>query len=161
MGQNSEKDNAMNKPLSVPVFLLMTLLPLDAAAELGGQASAMAQEAVRFKAVRRATLGNGYTVHELQTDNGITIREYAATSGRIFAVSWNGPVLPDLTALLGGYFPAFKQAVDARRSAGLRGPVAIEQDDLVVHSGGRMRAFHGRAWVPSLLPPQVTIAELQ
>jgi Protein of unknown function (DUF2844) len=140
---------------------IAALLPLAAAAELGGNVGSMQNEASQLRATQRATLGNGYTVHELQTDNGITIREYASGAGKIFAISWSGPSLPDLTQLLGTYFPAFRQAARARHAAGIRGPVAIAQDDLVVQSGGRMRAYQGRAWVPSLLPPQVTIEEIQ
>lgn len=140
---------------------LAALLPVTAMAELGGDASSVQSDQSRLQALRRATPGNGYTVHELQTDNGITIREYAAGSGKIFAVSWRGPFMPDLQSLLGTYFPTFKTAVDARRAAGVRGPVAVESDDLVVESAGRMRAFNGRAWVPSLLPPQVSVDEIQ
>jgi Protein of unknown function (DUF2844) len=140
---------------------IVALLPLAAAAELGGNVGSVQNEASRLRATQRTILGNGYTVHELQTDNGITIREYASSAGRIFAVAWSGPSLPDLTQLLGTYFPTFQHAARARRAAGLRGPVAVEQDDVVVQSGGRMRAYEGRAWVPSLLPPQVTIDEIQ
>ncbi len=140
---------------------LLALLPFSAHAELGGDVTSVQSDQSRLRAVRRATLSNGYTVHELQTDNGITIREYASTQGRIFAVSWQGPFMPDLQQLLGAYFPAFKTAAATRRASGLRGPVAVQQDDLIVQSGGHMRAFNGRAYIPSLIPPQVSIEEIQ
>jgi hypothetical protein len=140
---------------------LVAVLPLTAFAELGGNAASVQNDQSRLQAVRRATLSNGYTVHELTTANGIAVREYASTAGRIFAVTWRGPFLPDLQQLLGNYFPTFKTVAAARRAAGVRGPMAIEQDDLVVQSAGHMRAFNGRAYVPSLIPPQVSIDEIQ
>lgn len=142
-------------------LLTIALLPPAALAALGGDVPSVQSDQSRLQAVRRATLSNGYTIHELTTANGLTVREYATVQGRIFAVSWQGPFMPDLQQLLGAYFPSFKLAVDERRAAGWRGPVSIRQDDLVVQSGGRMRAFSGRAWVPSLLPPQVAAEQIQ
>lgn len=141
--------------------ILMALLPLSASAELGGNAASVQNDTNQLHAVMRATVSNGYTVHEMQTESGIAIREYVGATGKVFAVSWNGPVMPNLQQLLGQYFPTFSDAALARRNAGIRGPVAIQQDDLVVQSGGHMRAFAGRAYVPSLIPPQVTIDEIQ
>ena len=140
---------------------LFALLPLPVLAELGGDAATVRADQIRLQAVQRATLSNGYNVHELQTESGIVIREYASTAGKIFAVTWQGPFMPDLSQLLGSYFPAFKTAATARRAAGVRGPVAVQQSDLVVQSAGHMRAYSGRAYVPSLIPPQVSIEEIQ
>lgn len=148
------------KHLSIGITLL-ALTPFGAWAELGGDLGSVQTDQSRLQAVRRATLSNGYTVHELTTDNQITVREYASTQGKIFAVSWQGPFMPDLQQLLGTYFPTFKAAAAARRATGARGPVALEQDDLVVQSGGHMRAYSGRAYVPSLLPTHVSVDEIQ
>ncbi|MDB6061937.1 MAG: hypothetical protein JWM78_2040 [Verrucomicrobiaceae bacterium] len=140
---------------------LFAFLPIAAFAELGGDVTSVQNDQNRLQAVRRATLSNGYTVHELQTDNGISVREYASTQGKIFAVTWEGPFLPDLQQLLGTYFPTFKAAAEAQRATGARGPLAVTQDDLVVQSGGHMRAYSGKAYVISLIPPQVAIADIQ
>ena len=45
-----------------------------------------------------------------------------APAGVVFAVSWRGPVLPDLNALLGGYFKAFQE--DLAQGASARQRVA-------------------------------------
>jgi hypothetical protein len=140
----------------------LLLLPLLANAELGGNAAAVQPNSSQLHATMHAAVSNGYTVHEILSEGGLRVREYANPAGRIFAVSWEGPVLPDLPQLLGAYFPTFKQAAIERRQAGVRGgPVAVAKDDLVVESGGRMRAYAGRAWVPSLLPPHITIDEIR
>jgi len=102
-----------------------------------------------------------YTVHEAQLETGTVVREYASASGQVFAVTWRGPVLPDLSQWLGGYFGAFQQETDQERLAGRRGaPVNLAQVGLVVRSNGRMRNFFGHAYVPALVPPTVNINEV-
>lgn len=102
-----------------------------------------------------------YSIHEVQLENGTSIREYATPAGLVFAVVWRGPVLPDLTALLGDYFKTFKAATDQARQLGRRGgPVSIESDKLVVRSSGRMRNFFGYAYAPDLIPVGVDIKDL-
>ena len=114
-----------------------------------------------MRAQLRAEASNGYNVHTLQTEAAINVREYISMQGKVFAVAWDGPNLPDLTQLLGEYFPAFRAAMAKRRSHGIRGPVALQQDDFVIESNGHMRAYFGRAYVPSLVPPQVSFEEIQ
>jgi hypothetical protein len=145
--------------------LLLTLLlaaaPLSVFAALGGNADSVAPDKTQLRAQLRTSPGNGYSVHNLQTAAGIHVREYVSAQSKVFAVAWEGPNLPDLTQLLGDYFPAFRTAMAERRNRGIRGPVLLQQDDLVVESNGHMRAYFGRAYVPSLVPPQVSIEEIR
>ncbi|MDO8773218.1 MAG: DUF2844 domain-containing protein [Burkholderiaceae bacterium] len=102
-----------------------------------------------------------YTLHEVQLENGTSVLEYATPAGLVFAVAWHGPVLPDLSALLGDYFSTFKAETDQARMMGKRGsPVNIERDKLVVRSNGRMRNFFGSAYAPDLIPAGVNINDL-
>lgn len=102
-----------------------------------------------------------YTLHEVQLENGTTVREYATPAGLVFALAWRGPVLPDLSALLGDYFDTFKVETDQTRTRASRGsPVNIERDGLVVRSNGRMRNFFGHAYAPSLVPAGVNINDV-
>lgn len=104
---------------------------------------------------------SSYTLHEVQLENGTTVLEYATPAGLVFAVAWRGPVLPDLSALLGGYFNTFKRETEQARMMGKRGaPVNIERDDLVVRSSGRMRNFFGHAYAPALVPAGVNIKDV-
>jgi hypothetical protein len=93
--------------------------------------------------------GARYTVLARRLDSGTEVREYANAEGTVFAVSWNGPFLPDLRALLGSHFVALEQhaAGTGRASA-----VSIHNPELTLLSGGRMGAFRGRAWLPRQLP---------
>jgi hypothetical protein len=102
-----------------------------------------------------------YTMQTLQLENGTNVVEYVSPAGLVFAVSWRGPVLPDLSALLGDYFKTFKFETDQARVKGRRGsPVSIEQDGLVVRSNGRMRNFFGYAYAPDLIPAGVNIKNI-
>jgi len=139
----------------------LALLSPAAFAALGGSVESIAADKARLLAHSRTAAGNGYSMHELQTEAGVTVREYASARGVVFAVTWSGPSLPDLQQLLGNYFPQFRSAMAERRSRGLRGPVVLQQDDLVVESRGNLRDFQGRAYAPNLLPPQLSIDELQ
>ena len=64
--------------------------------------------------------------------------------------------MPDLEPLLGSHYAAFRQA--ASRTGRRRSAVVLRAEDLVVESGGHMRAFRGRAYLPGLVPRELTAA---
>jgi len=97
-----------------------------------------------------------YTLLESLDSSGATVHQYVNTSGIVFAVTWNGPARPDLALLLGASPYSDMVAAGGRR----RGPVQVEQSDLVIRSGGRMGALRGSAWVPSLVPAGVSAEQL-
>jgi hypothetical protein len=82
---------------------------------------------------------------------GTTVREYAGADGVVFAVTWNGPFLPDLRELLGQHFATLRNESARQPKAG-RGRVRVAQPDVTIESGGHMRAYAGRAWINSRLP---------
>jgi hypothetical protein len=96
----------------------------------------------------------GYTLHEITRPDRTLVREFASPAGIVFAVSWQGPSLPNLAQLLGKYFPQFQQA--AHSGTHRRGPVVVHSGPLVVESSGHMRAFHGRAYLTSHWPDNLT-----
>jgi hypothetical protein len=128
----------------------LTAAALPGWAALGGSAESVAIDQVKFQARRAVMETRAYTVHEISRDDGTLIREYVTPAGQVFGVSWTGPVLPDLSQLLGSYNAEFQDAVHAKRFG--RGAVAIHNPDLVVESSGHMRAFYGRAYLNSMLP---------
>ncbi|HZT78348.1 MAG TPA: DUF2844 domain-containing protein [Vicinamibacterales bacterium] len=133
----------------------MRLLLLLAA--LGGTASSVDADRVKMQgALLRIQSAQSYTLHEIQSAAGISVREYVSSSGDVFGVAWSGPAMPDLQQVLGTYFTAYQQAVqEARRTRRARGPIAIDTGDLVVQVSGHMRSFTGRAYVKHLMPPTV------
>ena len=103
-----------------------------------------------------------YTVRQTTLASGTLVREYLTSGGTVFGVAWDGPQMPDLSALFGSYFPQYASAVRANREAGrVRGPGVVEQQGLVVHSGGHMGAFSGQAWLPQALPAGVAASDIQ
>lgn len=127
----------------------------------GAGATSSAPSAARMQAVTPTASNSTYTQHDVQLETGTIVREYATPAGVVFAVSWQGPVLPDLTALLGSYFSTFKLEAERVRASGRRGgPLTIARSDLVVHSNGRMRDFFGHAYAPALVPADVKINDV-
>ncbi|RKP45632.1 DUF2844 domain-containing protein [Trinickia fusca] len=102
-----------------------------------------------------------YTVTQTTFDSGTVVREYVSAAGTVFGIAWTGSRV-DLTALLGSYFPQYDQALAALRATRTgRGPVAIDDSGLVVHSGGHMGSFAGQAWLPQALPAGVSGNDIQ
>ena len=125
-------------------------------AALGGSAESVGTDQAKFQAKRRVVEMPDYTVHEIIRDDGGMIREYVKLSGKVFGVTWSGPYIPDLSQLLGSYSAEFRNTLLAQPKSFGRRPVAVHNSDLVVETGGHMRAFLGRAYVNSLLPAGVT-----
>ena len=94
-------------------------------------------------------------------DTGTSVREFTNAAGLVFAVAWRGPVLPDLSVLLGNYFASFKTEMEQARGQGRRGSQAnFARANLVVHSSGRMRNFSGYAYAPDLIPAGINIKDV-
>ncbi|MBP0590979.1 DUF2844 domain-containing protein [Paraburkholderia sp. LEh10] len=99
-----------------------------------------------------------YTVRETSLGNGTSVREYVSTTGNVFGLAWSGPQMPNLSSLLGSYFPQYVAGVTNARAlrGGGHGPGVVQDSGLVVRSGGHMGAFSGQAWVPQALPAGVS-----
>lgn len=123
---------------------------------LGGSAESVAADQVKFQAKRQLVEMPEYTVHEISRLDGGVIREYVAHGGKVFGVSWSGPSIPDLAQLLGSYQSEFRSTLLAQAKSSGRRPAAVHNSDLVVETGGHMRAFQGRAYVNSMLPSGVS-----
>ena len=89
------------------------------------------------------------------------VREFLNRDGVVFAVAWTGPVMPDLQRLLGGSFPAYTAALRALANPGLHRDLRIASSELVVESGGHLRAYVGRAYLPALIPIGTSISDLR
>ncbi len=145
----------MNLRILRGLFALL-LFPLPSFASLGSDVTSVQADQAKMQGSLRTTSNDSYTLHEIQAPTGVAVKEYVSTSGKVFAVTWQGPVHPDLRQLLGTYFDQFVQAEKAQRAQRRgRGPVQIQLPGLVVLVGGHMRAFLGKAYVPQMLPAGV------
>jgi hypothetical protein len=143
--------------------LILTLLPATASASLGGRTESVDADRVQVQgALMRMVRNDGYALHEIRSASGTMIREYVDSSGTVFAVAWDGPWLPDLRQVLGEHFDHYHTAMQARQRARTgRRAVMIDEGGLVVQMGGHPRAFTGRAYLPSLLPPGVQLESIR
>jgi hypothetical protein len=140
-------------------LLATTLAPGIASATLGEDSSTVEKDVTRMRAQRSVTAAAAYSVHELQLPGGTRVREYSSAN-RVFAVTWSGPSIPDLQQLLGTtYFPRYSAAVQALRGA--RRPLAMDETDLVIHTGGHARAFFGFAYLPTQMPSGVRAEQIR
>lgn len=168
LDQNEQSKSMKNHdPISIRCGLIFaaafaaTSWALPAQAELGGTIASVENDAARLKGTLRLVAAQAYTQHEIRLATGHVIREYASPDGQVFAVSWEGPTVPDLRQLLGEqYFAEFQQAAAARQRYG-RHPVLIETPEFVFQQTGRLRDFHGRAYLPRSLPPGVDASAIQ
>lgn len=139
--------------------LAVALMAAPAWAVLGQQVQSVLVDRARVAGRLRQIRATGYTIQQIssgQPGRGTVIREYVSPSGMVFGVSWHGPRIPNLRALLGAYFTRFQKAAAQPRR--VRGPLRIQSGDLVVESAGHMRAFYGRAFVTKLIPHNVSAA---
>jgi hypothetical protein len=142
------------------LVLLVAALPVWAS--LGGDASSVQADQVHMQGTRQMTATQSYSVYEIRAATGTVVREYASSTGTVFAIAWQGPWPPDMRQLLGSYFEQYAQAAKAQSGARMgRRPLMIEQPGLVVESGGHPRAFSGKAYVPDMLPTGVRAEDIQ
>ena len=130
-------------------------------ATLGEPVDSVDSDRKAFSAIRSASSTfRNYTIQQVESD-AVVIREYVSPSGIVFGVAWNGLTQPDLTQLLGSYFPEYQLArkqsprIHGRRSS------QVTTDRLIVETWGHMRDLQGRAYVPALIPTGVSIDEIK
>ena len=139
--------------------VLAALMPHVASATLGQPEATVQTDVAQSHAVIKSSEDRaGYRVHEIQLPSGTVMREFVAPDGNVFAVAWQGPTRPNLRQALGQYFDAFASVPRSKFSD--RRHVQIQQGDLVLQSGGHMRALSGRAYLQSAIPSGVNLGDL-
>ena len=134
------------------VAALMLAWPLASQAALGGAPE-------QFETTSATAVAN-YVTRDTTLATGTHVREYVSAKGVVFAVTWEGPFLPDLKALLGKYFASMVNDANRMPKAG-RSRIAMNGSEVVINSGGRMRAFEGSAWLPAEFPPGFTADDVR
>jgi hypothetical protein len=146
---------------ALPALLLgFAWIAAPAWASLGGDVGSVGADNVQFKGQLVSTPMLQYDRHDITTDSG-TVHEYLSHAGKVFAVTWQGPRPPDLRQLFGSYFEPFQSATAAQSRPGMHRQVSVAQPDFVVHAVALLRTFQGKAYVPSLVPAGVAVADLK
>ena len=148
----------MLSPRSLLFCLVLSALSCSAFAALGGDVSSIQADQAHMRAQRRVVQNPAYTVHEMQTESTTVVREFVSADGKVFGISWQGPTRPDLQQILGNYYSEFAASRPTRR---MHGPVTIRTQNLIIQSGGHMRALTGRAFVPAMVPADVRLEDIK
>jgi hypothetical protein len=136
------------------VLLVLILGVVPGWAALGEMESSVSADQQFLRGQVREEVHEGYKLH-LITDASGVVREYVSPAGKVFGISWQGPFVPNMQQLLGTYFTYLQQYAQAQTGRH-GGPLVIQRDDFVFTSGGHMRSSYGRAYVPSLLPTNLS-----
>jgi hypothetical protein len=150
------------KMLVMAAALTVAVSATRAWGSLGGDAASIQADQTHMQGRRTMKAAESCTVHEIQGASGTVVREFVSPEGKVFAIAWHGPWMPDMRQLLGSYFDQYAQANQAQKGARMRrGPILINQPGLVVQIGGHPRAFAGKAYVPEMLPSGVGAENIQ
>ncbi len=153
----------MNSPVcfgQVLNLMFFTVLALASPGwcSLGGNTMSIHSDQVQMQGTARVVTTDRFSMHEIRTPSGSSIREYVSPGGTVFAVAWDGPGVPDLQQLLGSYFESMKQAAAQRKA---HGPLVIDTPEFYFVQSGHMRSFHGTARLPQQLPQGVSATDIK
>jgi hypothetical protein len=138
--------------------LLMAVLGVAPAWGVLGEAEASVsadQQFVRGQIKDEVEVHEGYRVHRIADSGGTVVREYVSAAGKVFGVSWQGPFIPNMQQLLGSYFAHLQEYAHAQTGRH-GGPLIMHHSDFIFTNSGHMRWYHGRAYVPSLVPANIS-----
>ncbi|MGA2986794.1 MAG: DUF2844 domain-containing protein [Terriglobia bacterium] len=139
---------------SIFAVLLMLMGSVPAWAALGDNIASVNSDAQVLGGKHQIVAKVGYNLHQITMADGSVVNEFASPAGTVFGVSWQGHFMPNLQQLLGTYMTNLQQG--QRTQAVRRRAVAIQGDNFVFSSMGHMRSFRGRAYVPGLVPANLT-----
>lgn len=159
-GKTNRKDFLLAFLMAI-TFLIR--LPTDAAAGLDGNRTQVQEDAQKLGLVSVSTSAkNGYTTVTLSlppgsplSQNGLktlTVREFLDTAGEVFAVAWEGSLLPDLSVLLGRHFTS----LPPQNLSPDRHHLFTHTQNMELRVIGTARFRAGKAWIPARLPRGVT-----
>jgi Protein of unknown function (DUF2844) len=161
------KDSAMTDSRSMIDFrrvvlssliLIAGLAPCVASATLGDPEASVQTDVALLKGSIKVTAHASYRLHQIQLASGTLVREFVGSDGKVFAIAWKGPTIPNLRQTLGQYFDSYVTAAKAKHMG--HDHLQIQQSDLVVQAAGHMRAFSGRAYLPQAVPSGVSVGDL-
>jgi hypothetical protein len=138
------------------VLLLLMIGTVPAWAVLGEYESSVSVDQQVLRGQRRQEAHPGYNLHTITGADGTVVKEFVSPDGKVFGISWQAPNMPNMNQLLGANMTEIEQSLQGRR--GRRGgPLVVQTPKLVFVSGGHMRFYMGHAYVPSLVPTNVSV----
>lgn len=141
------------------MFLLIAELPVTAWASLGQNAQSIIADGTPTGTLQGSSIPN--IQEQTVTDvNGTQITEFVS-HGTVFGLTWSGHRAPDFTQIFtANYAQIFQTQLPALKPGHLHSPVAVTQNQLVVHLHGHMGYSAGSAYLPAQLPHGITLSIL-
>jgi hypothetical protein len=133
----------------------------SASASLGGDVQSVSLDAAELHGNVNSISLQQYDVQEITGESGLRMREFLTRDGVVFAVTWAGPVMPNLQHLLAARFTNYATGLARIAHRGLQRSVRVALPELVVESSGHLRAYSGRAYLPALIPMGISTADLR
>ena len=99
-----------------------------------------------------------YSVKQIDAEE-LSIKEFVANSGVVFAIVWKGSHHPDFKQILGTNYAEFQSAMKNAKKIPGRAPISAG-DKVHAEMGGHMRALQGKVYVSSLIPAGVSLDEI-
>jgi hypothetical protein len=136
------------------VLLMLVIGSLPAWAALGGDVSSVNSDVQVLRGQHVMVAKIGYNLHQITTPDGGVVNEFVSPAGVVFGVSWQSHFIPNLQQLLGSYVTNLQQG--QRTEVIPRHAVTVQGDNFMLYSFGHGRSFRGRAFVPGLVPANLT-----
>ena len=132
-----------------------------AQATLGGDTASVKADEQALAASDAGTVSfNHYSVQTFLVGT-LLVKEYISLDGTVFAIAWEGRRHPSFKILLGTYFSDFQKSRVKSKKLHTRGAHSLKGTKITVETWGNMRKLQGHAYLPSLLPQDVSADEIQ
>jgi hypothetical protein len=136
------------------VLLMLAMGSLPAWAALGGNESSVNSDVQALGGQHSVVARVGYNLHQITASDGSVVNEFVSPAGVVFGISWQGRSLPNFSQLLGAHLADLQNG--RRTNVVPRRSVTVQAGDFVLTSIGHGRYFRGRAFVPSMIPANLT-----
>ena len=147
--------HCMKAALSASLGVILAAAP--ASATLGQSEASVTSDELQMKSEHRVQTLQNYKIHELTTADGAsTVREYVSQQGSVFGVTWHGRSTPDMNQLLGAYVNNLQTATADQTKIQPRRGISVKTKDFVYSNFCRLRMCSGSAYVPSLIPSNLS-----
>lgn len=152
----SESDTMNKSVIMAGIYSL--ILPSICYATLGESVTSIQQDnqslAAQISHVTTQVTPN-FTTSVITTKKGI-IKEYSAQN-KVFAVTWTGKAYPNFRQIFGA---SFNQLSKAKQIPNQMGYFKLVGDDFIMQMNGANNLLSGIAYIPSLIPTNLTISDL-
>ena len=117
--------------------------------------TSQAQRISYYKAPQLQHLAK-YDISTMITSDGVVVKQFIR-DGKVFAISWHGPRIPNLRQLYGVYFKDFIASTTINRGMHQR---RVDGLDFTATVSGISGKLVGQALLKSQLPPSLALTDL-